>query len=342
MNQKASPTFRWSLLLKGAVAAILMVLILRQIDWQSFGAVIRHCDPVLLLPLVGVMVFDRLIMAWKWTVLLRGMHAPLPLGRALQLYFLGGLVGLGVQWQIGGDIARAGALGRDTGKTKIAFVSVVIERLTGLAALGLIAMASTVMLNIRLRFAPQGLITAIALVGAVTMACLPFAITSKWAVQIGLRVAANIPLQILKRNFHRLLTECSNYEGLSGSLIVFFVATIVEQSVPVISIWLLGCAFSVPVSLYVAVTIMPLVSFLSRLPISLESFGLREGLYIYFFGLVGIGAADSFALALAARCISYLVIGMGGVIAIWLRRSNTSQFLTAVEKMDEPACKRNV
>jgi hypothetical protein len=271
-----------------------------------------------------LLVADRLFMAWKWSVLLGGLAVSIPFRRVVANYWMGNLVGAAVQWPVAGDLARGSGVGRDTGKLKAVFASIVIERLIGAAALGVLAMASLVLLNLRLGFASQGALIAGAAVGAMTMISLPMALTSKRAGRAVLVLANKIAFRPLQ-NALRSLGECAGqHRMLSPSLAIFSLATFVEQLTPTASLWLISSSFNTaPVFFTSALMVMPLVSFLSRLPVTIESIGVREALYVFFLGLIGVSATEAFIFAIVARCMDLLIVGLGGGVAAWIRRSSS-------------------
>jgi uncharacterized protein (TIRG00374 family) len=56
---------------------------------------------------------------------------------------------------------------------------------------------------------------------------------------------------------------------------------------------------------------LPLINLIALMPISIGGFGVREGSYVYFLGLFGIGVANAIILALAVYAILILVAGVG-------------------------------
>ena len=45
---------------------------------------------------------------------------------------------------------------------------------------------------------------------------------------------------------------------------------------------------------------------LTKLPISLDGYGVREGLYVYLFALVGVSNSDAFVVGLVSHVIANL------------------------------------
>ena len=87
-----------------------------------------------------VMVIGSLFLrAYRWLVLLRGLEAKIPYGRLVQLYFVGNFFNAFLPSGFGGDAVRILEAARDV-PANIAAGTVIVDRLTGLLALFLMAL----------------------------------------------------------------------------------------------------------------------------------------------------------------------------------------------------------
>ena len=60
--------------------------------------------------------------------------------------------------------------------------------------------------------------------------------------------------------------------------------------------------------------VVPLITIIGLLPITINSIGLREGAFVYLLGQVGVDSAESFALALLYRVGILASSLVGGVL----------------------------
>lgn len=289
------------------VSLALLALALRQVDWASFWRTLQQCQPLWLAPALLLGYLDRAWMAGKWVYLLRGLGVPARFRQGLHHYLAGGLVGLALQWQLGGDIARAVGLGRDLGRTRRVIASVTLERIAGASASGLLTAVSLVFL-LRAGVAGDWSRLLVAAGGlAVGTVALGLAILSGnargWA--------RRLPGHWLGGRLRPLLARIERLESPGRVIWVFYLLTLAEQLVPFASLYLRQLAFGLSISVVEILLVMPVIMFLSRLPIAVESIGVREGLYVLLFGMIGIGAAESVALALTSRAIDAIVVGTG-------------------------------
>jgi hypothetical protein len=196
----------------------------------------------------------------------------------------------------------------------------VLERVAGLAAAGVMAAAAWTLLNLRYPvFRPVGL--ALAAGPLVALATL---------LPLGVCVLAGGPaLGALVRRAPRLAGKVglpairdALAEGRRFRLVVvgFFLLTLVEQGIALLALWVLKEALGLPIGAYEIVAVSPVIMFFARLPISVESLGLYESLSLVLFGLTGLSPAQSVAMALTDRVMGLLVVTLGTVVLLGLRR----------------------
>ena len=89
------------------------------------------------------------------------------------------------------------------------------------------------------------------------------------------------------------------------------------QLMTVISLYALILAFDYqpPFGAYIAVT--GIATALDLVPISLNSLGVREGVYVYFLGLLAIPGPVATAFALLIRLIVLIQAMVGGIAFLW-------------------------
>jgi hypothetical protein len=109
------------------------------------------------------------------------------------------------------------------------------------------------------------------------------------------------------------LAAYGEYRNHPLALAWFLLLSIIEQSVPVVGTWLTALAFNIDLSLLESAAIAPLALLFTRIPVSVSGFGVVEGLYVAFFGLVGLSATDSFILGLIAN-LSIVITTLPGAL----------------------------
>jgi uncharacterized membrane protein YbhN (UPF0104 family) len=322
-REHASPVYerrsRVSTLAKISVASVLLYFAIAAVDWAEFGAVVKGVEPGFLVLVALVALVDRGWMAGKWYYLLRALSVPVKFAQVLWYYLVGGLVGMAVQWQLGGDIARVLGLGKRVGERQLVLASVIFEKVAGAAASGLLAAAAAVFLAFTVDLGDLRPLLPIALaLFALTVVTPPMALSAPFRRTLR-RLFKRLP-DSLQVRFGAVTDAVLRVTHLGRPACVFFVLTLAEQIVPIINAFLLARAFQLDLGFLDVLRVMPIATFFSRLPISIESVGLREGLYVVLFSFFDVSPAGAFAMALAARVTDLLVVGLASLLGVFIQK----------------------
>jgi uncharacterized membrane protein YbhN (UPF0104 family) len=301
------------------IALSLLTLVVSRVDWKEVRIVLSQTR-LTLLPLIFVLgTLDRLWMAWKWHYLLRGLGVHVGFLQVAGHYYLGGLLGTAVQSQLGGDIARASAVGRRSGRTRIVAASVVIEKVVGFVAAGILAAASLVLAQHRYEAISRTVLLAAAVPVAIAIGLAPTLAYPRFTASLLSRALNSYPRLADKFAWAGMLTSPDRLQ-LARAVPRFFVLTLAEQLVPLANLYLLKEALQLDLSGYAILAFTPLITFFARLPISIEALGIYEGLSIYLFGVAGLSAASALAIALLDRVMGLAVLAVGGLAYAWAGR----------------------
>lgn len=126
--------------LRIALAPVLLLGVLWFVDLGDVARQLRQAQPGWLAAALASAVASNLVSAWRWRSLVRWLGHGLALGRALRLYFQAmALSALLPGAVVGGDVFRAVALRRGGMETWSAGLSVLLDRLSGLWMLWVLA-----------------------------------------------------------------------------------------------------------------------------------------------------------------------------------------------------------
>jgi glycosyltransferase 2 family protein len=301
---------RRGLRLRIAVSLALLFLLVLFVDWGRLGARLGAADPVLMLAVVALATADRLLMAWKWWLLVRGRDATLGLWAAIRAYYLASFAGYFLPMTVGADAVRIGALAR-AGRTAVLVASVVVERLIGALAQAVLAglsVATLVTLGLGARVGPAerwGLGAALAL----AFMAFPFSFPgARW-------VAARLGSGGGWRGALRTLAEqYAGYGASTGLLCAFFALTLLEGGFPVAIHYTAGRALGLDPGWSFYIATVPLVFLVARLPVSLGGLGFLELSFVSLAGLLGVSWTDAFAIAGLATALYLVALAPGAVL----------------------------
>jgi uncharacterized membrane protein YbhN (UPF0104 family) len=296
--------------LRLAVSLALVLLLFLFVDWSLLGARLGAADPLVMLGIVGLATADRLLMAWKWWLLVRGRDVALGLWAAVRAYYLASFAGYFLPMTVGADAVRVGAL-VGAGRTAVLVASVVLERLVGAlaqAVLAALSVATLVALGLGARIGPAerwGLGAAVAL----AFAAFPFTFPA------ARRVAARLgPGPGWRGALRALAEQYAGYGASTGLVCVFFALTLLEGGFPIAIHYAAGRALGLDPGWSFYLATVPLVFLVARLPVSLGGIGFLELSFVSLAGLLGMGWTDAFAIAGLATALYVIALLPGAVL----------------------------
>lgn len=301
-----------------AVPVVLLVAILRTIDWQTMGEQLVTADVRLLGTAGAMLIAAVLIQAQRWQVLLESNGEAWPRPRVLLVHYAAMFFDLFLPGKLGSDVYRV-AMIRRPGRLRHLIVTVVALRLHGMAACILVAVvAGATILGLKHGRWWIGLLGVVVLAAAVAVVFVLDRLATR-----GARVLSNsagrwrlIGQQYAdaRAAFLDMLRDGRTL-GRSCAWIIANLATVIG------CYWAAGSAFgmTLPLSSYVAVA--PLLVVMSALPITIQGRGVTELMAI----LAWEGArATREQIVLACFAVYALAIlqGLtGGVVLAFLNRS---------------------
>jgi len=222
-----------------------------------------------------------LFQTWRWMILLRVQEITVSFSRALRIMFSGMFFNLFLLGSTGGDVIKIFFIMREAPDKKAgALLSVFIDRVVGLLAL---ATVSAVVIVLRwsdlMRAAPWGILTVALILGG----SLGF-IFAAWLVD-RLQLTSKLPRWL---PMHARIAEAavafSEYAKAGGAVGKAFLLSLPAHLLIFSTFYFAAKAFNAGLSLINIFCVMPIVSTVTALPISLGGAGVREGLFITLLG----------------------------------------------------------
>jgi uncharacterized membrane protein YbhN (UPF0104 family) len=253
-------------------------------DWGQIAAAFGQLHLGLWLAAVGLYALTQCLSALRWQELARPLGFNRPLRDYAGFYFIGMYFNLMLPTSVGGDVVRAWYLDGRSGRRFAAFFSVLLDRGSGLLVLLSLACVGTVM-------APVGLPAWISACVWGTAGCVVLGLSlAPVFLCCGGEFCERLRLRQMCRSIRPLLTVRLVAWAALLSLAV--------QALNVVLVWMIGQAIEAPVPANYYWIVVPMVSLLTVLPLSLNGMGIREGGMILFLAPVGVGQGTALCLAL--------------------------------------------
>ncbi len=285
------------------VSALLLGWLGMRTDWAQVGRVFGDLRLTWWLAAVGLYVLTQVASAVRWRLLARPLGFDQSLARFTGYTFIGMYFNLFLPTSVGGDVVRAWYLDGGSGRRLAAFLSAFVDRLSGLLVLLAIACV------------------AMALCPADVPAWIP---CSVWGTA-GCAVLGFLLLPTLLRwtgRFGRIrrLTESARlylrHPGLlAGSAGLSFLV----QAANVVIVWMAGRAMGLPVPAGYYWILVPMVTLLTMIPVSLNGMGIREWGMALFLAPLGVPAGAALSLSFLWFAVFSAASLLGGGVYLFGR-----------------------
>jgi glycosyltransferase 2 family protein len=288
-----------TLLAIGAVAWV--------VDWGRFVDLVRTAQPSLLGLAAALFAADRLLMSYKWRLLLTAQGARVPLWECWGLYSLATLSGIIMPATIGGDVLRSAWLWRRGVPGSKSIASIALERLIGAVVALSAAAAALAYLSAELAGRAE-LRTSLGVVLAALALLVGGLLLSFWRGVLR-------PLAWLRGRLGRKVAawlaavhaSYVAYLSSPGVVAAFALLTVVEYLLILVASYVVALALRIAVGPVDFAAALSLAMLLARLPIAIDGLGVFEGSLIGLLVLAGVPPAGSLALAVASRLLNLLI-----------------------------------
>lgn len=316
--------FFWGRLLLGG---LLVAFLFYSIDLREVQAMSRRASPALLASAYLIGVLDRILMAYKWNILLRAQEIFISLADATMTYLTATFLGLFLPATVGGDAMRIVAVSRRGFSTADTASTIIIERGLGLLALMFMVVAS-ILVGAALVGAPfmsdlSTIFIWIVFLGALGSILLWLSFSTQiqegtsWLgnfFRTGIGAPGFSADSKLGRFFANLIESYQKYRHQPGLLVGFFLLSLFENLFPIAWSYMLAMAFQLQVSLLDCFVVVPVVLILRRLPLSIDGIGIHESAFVSLLQLTSdVPEAQGLLLGITTHLLAIGLVLPGGL-----------------------------
>ncbi len=313
--------------LKIVVSGGLIIYLLRGVQLAEMGQIIGGANVLLLLLALLLYLSAITIGNLKWSILLGAQKIIVPFTDLLSYTFAGLFFGNVLPTNVGGDLVRAYDLSRHTGYVEQSAISVLIDRLVGLAAF--LAAAVVMAVLAALMLADSAGLEKIVVATVVVFALFIVAFSLLLSRRVMRRLAFVFNLRILaafKPTAQRVFVALQVYRQSYGALARAFVLSLLGVVLTALTQWVISEALGLNIGLFYFMLFNPLIAFVLLVPLSVNGIGLKEAAFVFFLGLVGVPQAAAFSLSIVFHFIIVLSSLPGGFV--WFRERSTPPIMT--------------
>jgi uncharacterized membrane protein YbhN (UPF0104 family) len=262
---------------------------------------------------------DRVLMALKWHQLLRVLDERLGRWGAIRVYYESTFIGFALPLGgLGPDIVRFVRLRSRGIDPHVTLASMVMERLNGvLATLALVVVGFAVLAGL----APQPALQNFALVagagaaaaGAVFTGLIFHPAFGRGLFRLLIRLL-RLPTASVSARFARYAEAAAAYAARRTTLAVNLCLSMIEQTIPVFTMWVGSHALGAPLPWIVCLAVAPVAVIIQRLPLTYAGIGLREGSAAALLVALGYDYSDALVLLMTLFVMFLIALVPGAII----------------------------
>jgi uncharacterized protein (TIRG00374 family) len=297
------------------VSVVLLTVIFGWIDTSQVNIALKNVNYWFLVLALIIFTADRILMAFKWNLLLNVKGIKISLYNATRIYYISNFMGLVLPATVGADVVKTHLVAKKKFSIADVIASILVERLLGFLGLFLYGLVAVFLFintlnESRVNFHEIILVLVCLTVLGVGSLIVSFNETAIRLVINGLKFVQNKRFwNRLSSKIQKLLLSYQSYKNEKFILLVFFLLTLVEIFAGIFINFFIASALNLHVPLSYFVAYIPIMMVIVRLPISFGGLGIREGGAIYFLGLVGVSQASAFSLGVIDN-----LLGLVGLI----------------------------
>ena len=296
---------RWVRNARIVIAVGLLVLLLPTFAQPEFFHALASVNLLLVLVALVFSVLSVASKARRWGIVLRSRGIVVSDRYLLFSYFVSMFFNNFLPSAVGGDAVRAIESARSSGRTTESVSAVILERGTGMVT---VLGSGSILALFTPNLPPQIALMADGLFIGTVIAV--FLLWQDFTGNLLNWITAHVITRLLGGRLNALWGKASglyfDFRGyrhqwrLIGALML---QSIITQVMTISSLYALISAFNLmpPFGAFIAVT--GIASAIDLIPISLNGIGIREGVYVYFLGLLLVPAPVAVAFALVNRLI---------------------------------------
>ena len=298
----------WLLSIKLIVTIGLVAVLLSNADWSAVFGQARQIHIMLILATFAILTLSVTISAYKWQLFLSIHGLKYNFSRLHRYYFIAMYINNFLPTSIGGDGYRVYKTLDNNRSRSSALIAVIMERVTGLSALLILAYVSAIYLFVIKR-------------DPIAINFIIFCTASGAGVVIAYLVFPSRYMHRLKDRFARLsgvldtisshLDDYVSHWGLTVKVIV--VSFLFHLHLCLAYVLLLNVGLDLSVTLPELFVVLAAVGLISVLPISINGIGVVEGTFIFLIGQFDVGYDDALMVALLLRLLVIPISIIGAV-----------------------------
>ena len=277
---------------------------------RSVWDTMRSASPLLLGAAFLLYVASMVLVAYRWQLLLRACGVRIGLWPLTRAYLIGFFFNNFLPSSVGGDVARIVQLASRGTPVPVSFASVFVERLLGFLAMAALSVGSLVFLWDVFH---QPVVLAIVFGLGAAFLAVAWACFDARGARFARAVCVRLHWKGIGAKMQQAYDAVHAYRGHHGTLWAVFVISLAYQLVLGVFTYMVTTAAGLPAGFLLVFALMQVTSMAGIIPVTLETAGMREGIYMLVLGSLGISKSATLGAMLLVRLLSIAGSALGGL-----------------------------
>lgn len=301
-------------LAKICVSSGLIIFLIKIIDIETLKKTLAGINPIYLILSVAAMFGVLILASVRWRICLMPQGIDVSIANSVRYSLIGFFFNNFAPSTVGGDVAKGVIVGRSSKKKLGTAISILMDRLIGLQATGILALLALfasfgLPIDRRIRF----LIAAfVFIVVSVLALILHRGASRRIASFLSRRKLENIADKVssLSKAFSEYLAYPGFLKNALGISLVLQLANIWVN-------YIIAQGLGIELSFLYFLILIPLVTSVMSIPVSLNGLGLREGAFVLFFGMAGLSKEKALSISFSYYAIVLFFSMVGGILLLF-------------------------
>lgn len=294
-----------------AASAAMLIFVFTSTDAQALRAAATSFTFGSVATALAAIILGTMLACLRYAQVLRALEVSVPLRLAVRANLLGIVGGLLFFQIVGQTLARSAVLARHGVEGPAVLVANIMERLSALVWLALLAGASFVYLF-----------------GGGTLSNL--SVQEGLAKLAAMLVIALVVASLVARRVLRPMLRGMRSRLLTGASVSVGVLSFLVHQTTLLTYVSLTTALAPDKSLLDIAAASAVVMFAASMPISFAGWGVRELSAVFVYQAIGIPAAEALTISVTVGLLSLAVVGIGGIVSHLLGDAPQSSRLGAL------------
>lgn len=298
------------------LAIVLIIIILRSISIDALLESLRTVDTGLLFVAWWLNIVVVLLMAYRWRILYNIVDEPPTYQLLTRVTFVSIFFNTILPSIVGGDTYRTVSLGKGSKQSDMeqSFSVIFVDRIMGLVGLMVLGCLGLI-LNRDVVIPP--IVTALTVILLTAFIALLILSMFNPVYQFLLRTFSWLSerhFRLIESILTRIHSNIALYRKHKLLLWQALFLALVQRLCWLVAGYIISESLDLNLTVMTFIVFLPIIEIIRLIPITIQGIGVREGLFILFFGTVGVVNADAVLLATLIYLMSSLIGLLGGAI----------------------------